>query len=212
MERERAKHLATQVLRNLDSGQGIWPLSMVTELFVFGSFARGALDPHDLDVDVEFEQDDQWISHFVSALSGGRDPHSPIRRMLTGGKRGCQFTFNFRAQADFDLTMLWQKGESLADALARLDAIEADPEARRAPRDSMLPQFVGIDAWVPRPYREALVAAVNGAAVSTERMQLTDQPHDAINSIAKANDRRAGQVVSKSGAPVGGAARACRQC
>ena len=102
---------------------------MVTELYVFGSFARGAVAPHDLDIDVEFERDDQWISHFVTALSYGRDPHSPIRRMLTGGKRGCQFTFNFRKQADFDLTMLWQKGDDLAVALARLDAIGADPTA-----------------------------------------------------------------------------------
>jgi hypothetical protein len=98
---------------------------MVTGLYVFGSFARGALAPHDLDIAVEFEHDDEWISHFVSALSYGRDPHSPIRRMLTGGKRGCQVTFNFREQADFDLTMLWHKGDSLAAALARLDAIGA---------------------------------------------------------------------------------------
>jgi hypothetical protein len=157
---------------------------MVTELHVFGSFARGALAPHDLDIDVEFEGDDQWISHFVTALSYGRDPHSPIRRMLTGGKRGCQFTFNFRKQADFDLTMLWQKGDDLAAALARLDAIGADLTAGRAPRDSMLPQFEGIDAWVPRPYREALVAAVNDAAVSVERIVLADLPRGAISSFA----------------------------
>ncbi len=157
---------------------------MVTGLYVFGSFARGALAPHDLDIDVEFEGDEQWTSHFVTALSYGRDPHSPIRRMLTGGKRGCQLTFNFRKQADFDLTTLWQKGDSLAVALARLDAIGADPTAGRAPRDSMLPEFEGIDAWVPRPYREALVAAVNGGAISIERMQLTDQPRSAISSVA----------------------------
>jgi hypothetical protein len=157
---------------------------MVTGLYVFGSFARGALTPHDVDIDVEFEGDEEWTSHFISALSYGRDPHSPIRRMLTGGKRGCQFTFNFFNRADFDLTMLWQKGDSLAAALARLDAIGPDPTARRAPRDAMLPEFEGIDAWVPRPYREALVAAVNDGAVSIERMELTAQPRSGIGSVA----------------------------
>jgi hypothetical protein len=176
--------LAANVLRNLHSGQGTWPLSLVTELYVFGSFARGALAPHDLDIDVEFKGDDQWISRFVTALSYGRDPHSPIRRGLTGGKRGCQLTFNFRKQADFDLTMLWQKGDDLATALARLDAIGADPTAGRAPRDSMLPQFEGIEAWVPRPYREALVGAVNCSAISIERMQLADLPRGAVSSVA----------------------------
>ncbi len=184
MERERARDLAATVLGNLHSGQGVWPLSLVTGLYVFGSFARGALAPHDLDMDVEFEHDDEWISHFVTALSNGRDPHSPMRRMLTGGKRGCQFTFNFREQADFDLTMLWHKGDSLAAALARLDAIGADPAAGRAPRDAMLAQFEGIDGWVPRPYREALVAAVHGGAVSLERLRLTGQPYAAVSPVA----------------------------
>jgi hypothetical protein len=48
----------------------------------------------------------------------------------------------------------------------------------------MMPQFEGIDAWVPRPHREALMAAVNGGAVSIERLRLTDQPPDAISAIA----------------------------
>ncbi len=53
---------------------------------------------------------------------------------------------------------------------ARLDAIAADPAAGRAPRDAMLTQFEGIDRWVPRPYREVLIAAVHGGAVSLERL------------------------------------------
>ena len=59
MNRERAIDLAEHLLRNLDDGQETWPLSLVTALYVFGSFARGALTPGDLDIDVEKTSDQQ---------------------------------------------------------------------------------------------------------------------------------------------------------
>jgi hypothetical protein len=43
VKRERATELAGHLLRNLDAGQNDWPLSLLTEVYVFGSFARGAL-------------------------------------------------------------------------------------------------------------------------------------------------------------------------
>lgn len=174
VKRERAVELAEHVLRNLREGQKEWPLSLVTEVYVFGSFARGALSPHDLDIDVEHSSDDEWGAHFATSLAYGRDPNAPMRRLLTAGKRGCQFTFNVRDRADFELTLLWRKGDSLATALERLHAIKADLTAGRAPRDSMLPEFEGVDDWVPRPYREALCAAVSSKAIGLGRVQLPD--------------------------------------
>jgi hypothetical protein len=50
MRRDRANDLIRHVLRSFDAGQGDWPLSLVTEVYVFGSFARGAIDPHDVDL------------------------------------------------------------------------------------------------------------------------------------------------------------------
>jgi hypothetical protein len=176
VKRERAVELAEHVLRNLHEGQGVWPLSLVTEVYMFGSFARGALSPHDLDIDVEHARDHQWGGHIATSLAYGRDPYSPMRRMLISGKRGCQFTFQFREQADFELTLLWRRGDGLATALERLHAIKADPTAGRAVRDSMLPEFEGLDDWIPRPYREALCAAVSNGAIGLERMLLPDSP------------------------------------
>ena len=106
MKRERAVDLAKHVLLALDHGRAEWPLSLVTELYVFGSFARGAIEPHDVDIDVEFKIDQRWAEHFAGCLAYGRDPHSPIRRALTGGRRGCQFQFNLRDRPDFDMTLL----------------------------------------------------------------------------------------------------------
>jgi len=176
VERQRAVDLAEQVLQNLLDGLDTWPLSLVTEVYVFGSFARGALVPHDLDVDVEHLTDEEWGMRMIHSLSYGRDPYAPTRRLLNGGKRGCQFVFNFRERADFELTLLWHKGDSLAVALERLRTIEADPGAGRAARDSMLPEFDSIDDWIPRPHREALCAAVDGNVISLERILLSDGP------------------------------------
>jgi hypothetical protein len=73
-----------------------------------------------------------------------------------------------------ELTLLWRRGDSLAAALERLHAIKADPPAGRVPRDSMLPEFEGLDDWVPRPYREALCAAVSSNVIGLERLLLPD--------------------------------------
>jgi hypothetical protein len=96
VKRERAMLLMEQILRALDEGKTEQPLKLVTGLYVFGSFARGALEPHDVDLDIEFEPDRQWGAHFAQCLAYGRDPHGPMKRALAGGKRGCQLQFNFR--------------------------------------------------------------------------------------------------------------------
>jgi len=174
VKRERAIQLAERVLQGLDGGQGEWPLSLVTELYVFGSFARGATEPHDVDLDIEHESDYRWGSHFATCLAYGRDPYSLMKRPLAGGRRGCQITFRFKGSADIPMTVLWRKGDPLSAALERLHAIQPDPAAGRAPRDAMLPQFEGLDQWIPRPIREALSAAVNDELITLERVVLAD--------------------------------------
>jgi len=67
VKRERAVDLVEHVLRALDEGLAEWPLSSITELYIFGSFVRGAIEPHDVDIDAEFEIDRRWAC-------GVRDP------------------------------------------------------------------------------------------------------------------------------------------
>jgi len=174
MKRERAVDLVEHVLRALDESPAEWPLSLVTELYIFGSFARGALEPHDVDLNVELASDDRWADHIVSCLAYGRDAHGPMKRAMTGGRRGCQFQFNFRDRADFDMTLLWRRGDTLPTALERLHMIGTDQAAGRAPRHAMLPQFDGIDQWIPRAIREALSGAVSSGAIAIDRRTLTD--------------------------------------
>jgi hypothetical protein len=132
---------------------------------------------HDLDIEVEIDrQDDRRIAHFVTCLSAGRDPYSLIRRALVGGARGYQFLFEARDRADFPLTLLWRVGDPLATTLTRLHAIAEHDAAGRAARDAMLPQFDGLDRWIPRAYRERLVNAIDAGAISMQRLELPDAP------------------------------------
>ncbi len=194
--------LAEWVLHGLDQGQDEWPLSLVRELYVFGSFSRGAIEPHDLDLDVEHEVDRRWSVHFADCLAYGRDHFNLMKRPLTGGKRGCQFTFNFRDRADFSMTLLWRKGDSLATALRRLHSIQPDPSAGRATRHAMLPQFEGLDHQIPRPIRHALSEMVTSGAITIERLVLEDS--DVRSSLAR--EHLAGRWMASS--PLYRAARA----
>jgi len=175
VKRQRATQLAEQLLATLDAGREEWPLSLVTYVYVFGSYARGGTDPHDLDIEVEINrQDDRWLTHFATCLSYGRDPYSLIRRALVGAARSYQFLFEARDRVDFPLTLLWRQGDPLSAALDRLHAIQIDDTAGRAPRDAMLPQFDGLDRWIPRPYRERLAMAVDAGAITMQRLHLPD--------------------------------------
>jgi hypothetical protein len=154
VKRQRATQLAEQLLGTLHAGREEWPLCLVTEVSVFGSYARGATDPHDLDIEVEIDRaDDRWIDHFTRCLSYGPDPYRVIRRALVGASRSCQFLFEARNRVDFPLTPLWRRGDSLDLALDRLHAISVDVTAGRAARDAMLPQFEGLDRKRPSTTR-----------------------------------------------------------
>ncbi len=174
MRRDDALQLGEDVLRALEAGRGAWPVSLIREVYVFGSVARGALEPHDLDLCVEHDLDDEWISHEVYSLTYGRDPRAGMRKALRGARRSCQIIFNQRRWVDFDMTLLWRRGESFDLAVQRLRAIPPDAEAGRASREAMLPQFEGLERWMPRTHRHHLHDAVQAGAIALYRVTLQD--------------------------------------
>jgi hypothetical protein len=179
MERARAAALTEEALTRLIESQHQWPLNLITEVHIYGSFARGAPQPADVDLDIEFDQTgERWIPIVIHALSNGRKPHVEFKKLLVGRKRGIEFVFNHRADADYPMTLLWQRGEDLDTALTRLRGIKTDPTAGRAPRDAMLPPFEGIDRWLPRPYRETLSRAIGAEFITVERLLLPDTDID----------------------------------
>lgn len=171
VKRERAVTLVEELLTRLVAGTDEWPLSLIADVYVFGSFARGSLEPHDVDVAIRFERDRDWGSHFATCLSYGRNPYTIFRKPLVGRRPGIQFLFE-PDRVEFEMELLWHRGDPLEAAIARLMAIAPDPSARRAPRDAMLPEFEGLDRWIPLWCREAMVAAVKGRTVNIDRLAL----------------------------------------
>ncbi|MBB2943312.1 hypothetical protein FB565_003025 [Actinoplanes lutulentus] len=166
--------LVEEVLGRLVDGHGEWPLSLVREVYVFGSFARGALQPGDVDLNVEIDRDDRWRAWFIDAMTAGHDPYVRFRQAFVGRKRLVQFMFSGLDGADFPMTLLWRRGDDLNTALGRLAEIKADPDAGRAERHAMLPQFEGLDHWVSRFHREHFVAAIDSGAITVERVTLAE--------------------------------------
>jgi predicted nucleotidyltransferase len=174
MKRAKALEHAERVLRNLDAGADEFPLRVVQELYVFGSFARGALEPHDLDLDVELNRDEEWRAYYRMKRDDFEDPYPVLRMALRGRARSVQILTESHDHVDFEMTLLWRRGDSLEAAMERLHAIVPNASAGRAERDGMMPEFEGIDRWIPRGPRVSLLAAASEGVLRVERLELPD--------------------------------------
>lgn len=147
MKRERATGLLADMIKRLEGGG--WPLGLVEEVYIFGSYARGALEPNDVDVVIEHGTDKRWLGESLDASFNGRDSYVGMRQALRGRTRGISFQFRGRSSLQdegFDLFLLWRKGEPFSLARERLASLRVDPEAGTAPRDHMLPEFEGLES------------------------------------------------------------------
>ncbi|GFE27532.1 hypothetical protein [Streptomyces nigrescens] len=154
MKRERATAVLNEMLKRLE--QNAWPLNLITEIHLFGSYIRGALEVGDIDVVVQHTTDDCWTEQSLDAFFGGRDSYVPMRRALRGNRRGISFQFQGRdslQSEDIELLLLWRQGEPIALARRRLAAITPDTTAGRAPRDHVLPAYETLADLIPRPVR-----------------------------------------------------------
>ena len=84
MNRDRATSLLEDLLRRVAGGDGGWPLTLVDEVRVFGLYLRGALQPHDLDVDIDYSPDERWQQEALARFLYSRDPEVPLRLRLSG--------------------------------------------------------------------------------------------------------------------------------
>lgn len=179
MKRERATALVEEMLQRLDQ-ETAWPLELVDAVYLFGSYARGALEPHDVDIAVDFHRDEEMTARLVSYLvSSARDPRIDLRQALIGRRRGVQFQWEAseRQQLESDgvaMLPLWRRGDTLEQALAVLHGITEDPSAGRAPRDDMIEEFEGLDRFIPRPVRYDLIEWRDAGQITISRLTLPD--------------------------------------
>lgn len=94
MKRSEATKRINGLLGRVVSGEGRY-VSRVREVWVFGSFARGALEVGDIDVAVEFDQTkDEAGRWFATLMAGGFDHLGALRRELRGNQRVLELHFN----------------------------------------------------------------------------------------------------------------------
>ncbi|MGW7465322.1 nucleotidyltransferase domain-containing protein [Streptomyces xantholiticus] len=175
MKRERATRLLADMITRLEGGG--WPLGLVEEVYVFGSYARGALEPNDVDVVIEHGTDKRWLGESLDASINGRDSHVRMRQALRGRTRGISFQFRGRSSPldeGFEMFLLWRKGEPFSLARERLTSLTADPEAGPAPRDHMITEFEGLESLVPRPARIELFGRHVKGRISITPLRLMD--------------------------------------
>ncbi|MFC1421547.1 nucleotidyltransferase domain-containing protein [Streptacidiphilus cavernicola] len=79
MKRERATALMAEMVDRLEGGA--WPLGLVKEVYVFGSYARGALNPGDVDVVVQHGTDEKWLQESLHASVYGSDSHTSMKQV-----------------------------------------------------------------------------------------------------------------------------------
>jgi len=183
MKRARATELVEQMLKRLDSDRS-WPLKLVQQVWVFGSYSRGALEPKDVDLAVRFERDDEMKQHVLQTLFSGRgNPYAPLRAALAGTSRGLQFSYEDQERQQLEaegvvMLPLWQRGDTLKQALAVLHGIAEDPHAGRAERDDMIDAFTGLDRYIPRQIRADLVSWQDQGYITISQVQLPDAPQE----------------------------------
>lgn len=191
MKRARATELVQQMLQRAVAGE--WPANLVTEIRVFGSFMRGALEPADVDIAYKFNHagDERWDRHFQDTFFDGKDTMAAARKSLRGTSRGISLTLidgDEEGYEDIPMLVLWQRGESLEMALERLAAIEPDSEAGKAVRHHMTEAFEGLDKYLPRWVRGELKELEDAGLIAIRKVELADREEFDVVPVAHNRD------------------------
>jgi hypothetical protein len=157
VKRTEATRRIERLLELVAGGDGRY-VPRVREVWIFGSYARGAVEVGDVDLAIEFDQTkDEAGRWFATALAGGFDQLAALRRELRGNQRVLELHLNdldeLRKEG-FDPQLLWERGDSFEAARGRLHALAPDADAGRASRDTVHPLLAEVEKLVPRPARQ----------------------------------------------------------
>lgn len=200
MKRQKATELVQQMLARAVAGE--WPANLVTEISVFGSYMRGALEPQDVDIAYKFDgrEDPRWPSYWRNKFFAGQDAMAAVRKSLRGTSRGISLTLLDGGGAgyeDIPMLVLWRQGEPLETALERLAAIEPDPSAGRAERHHMMEVFEGLDKYLPRAVRSELKSLSDAGVIRIRKVELIDRDEYDILPTTVNIDRHYGNLDSR---------------
>jgi hypothetical protein len=167
-------------------------LPRVREVWIFGSYARGALEVGDVDLVVEFDQTkDEAGRWFATLLAGGFDHLGALRRELRGNQRVLELHFNELGglrKEGFGPQLLWSRGDSFETARSRLLEHAPDVSAGRASRDTVHPLLAEVEKLVPRPARQEFSLFMWAGWLDAKLVELPER--EATNSVTRRRFRQ----------------------
>jgi hypothetical protein len=176
--RERATAHVVELLERVSAGEGA--ASCVTAVYAFGSWSRGALEVGDVDLDIEYDRsrDPETAQQILDLLVAGRDWTSPLRKALKP-RRTLQVLFESIEKLG-EPVLIYQDGDDLEAALARVNAIKPDPRADRAERDPVHPTLEPVADALSRPSLITLSELMNRGLITVSVVDLVDVPMSEI--------------------------------
>lgn len=180
--REWATAHLIELLERICAGGGA--ASCVTAVYAFGSWSRGALEVGDVDLDIEYDhrRDPATSRQVLDALVTGRDWNAPIRKALKP-RRSLQVLYE-RIDNLSEPVLIYQDGDDLETALARVHAIEPDPSAGRAERDLVHPSLAKVADALSRPSLITLGELAAHGYIEVSDVDLPDVEFETISSRA----------------------------
>jgi hypothetical protein len=186
VKRSEARRRIVDLLARVVSGEGRY-LPRVCEVWIFGSYGRGALEVGDVDLAVEFDQTkDEAGRWFATLMAGGFDHLGALRRELRGNQRALEIDFNELAdlrKEGFEPRLLWRRGDSLEEPRARLAALAPDAGAQRAARDTVHPLLAEVERLIPRPARQEFSLFMWAGWLDAKLVELP--PRQAANAVTR---------------------------
>jgi hypothetical protein len=166
LPREKATAALSTLLEAICAGGA--HADCVTAVYVFGSYARGALTVGDVDVDIEYDArlDPAVERELMDNLLAGRDWNTPFRKALKPA-RALQVLFS-RLEMIAEPVLVYQRGDTRDQSLARVAAIAPDPEAGRAERDPVHPAIEPVAEDLARPTRILLTELLTADLLGVE--------------------------------------------
>lgn len=170
--REQATGYVLELLERICAGGKY--LDCITTVHAFGSWARGASEVGDVDLVITHDSrlNEEVNQEMVDNIVAGRDWNTPFRKELKP-RRALQIMFGYLEMVA-EPVLLYQRGDTLKDAEARVRAIAEDLEAGRAEREPVHPVLEQVADLLSRPSLILLTEMANRGFVELELIDLPD--------------------------------------
>lgn len=181
MPRERATGYLLELLERICAGGKY--LDCITAVHAFGSWSRGASEVGDVDLSINYDHrlDDEVNRELVRRLATGRDWNTPFRKALKP-RRALSIMFN-QLEMIGEPVLLYERGDSLAAATARVRDIAEDSGAGRADREPVHPVLEPVADAFSRLSLILMTEMATRGYVEIELLELPDADLSEISDI-----------------------------